>query len=243
MTSRPSRAMIMAAGLGTRMRPLTNDRPKPLIIVDGRTLLDHAIDRLKSVGVRSFVVNVHYKGEMVIDHLAGRRDAEFIIQDERERLLDTGGALKRALPLFGDEPFFTHNSDSIWLESWGSNLERMIRLWDPRAMDCLMLLAATHSSLGYDGAGDFTMDAEGRLSRRQPSRVAPFAWPGVQIIHPRLVARSPETDVFSTNRLWDIALAEGRLFGIRLDGKWMHIGTPEARDEAQSLLLARDLAP
>ncbi len=178
MTTRPSRAMIMAAGLGTRMRPLTNDRPKPLVTVDGRTLLDHAIDRLKAVGVRTFVVNVHYKGEMVIDHLKGRSDATFIIQDERDLILDTGGALKRALPHFGEEPFFTHNSDSIWLESWGSNLERMVQRWDDQRMDCLMLLAATHTSLGYDGAGDFTMDAEGRLARRQAPRLAPFAWPG-----------------------------------------------------------------
>jgi MurNAc alpha-1-phosphate uridylyltransferase len=235
--------MIMAAGLGTRMRPLTNDRPKPLITVDGRTLLDHAIDRLKSVGVNTFVVNVHYKGEMVIDHLKGRSDATFIIQDERDRILDTGGALKRALPHFGREPFFTHNSDSIWLESWGSNLERMIQQWDERRMDCLMLLAATHSSLGYDGAGDFTMDAEGRLARRQAPRLAPFAWPGVQIIDPRLVARRPAEDVFSTNRLWDIAIEEGRLYGIRLDGKWMHIGTPEARVEAEGLLSSRRAAP
>ncbi|MFN9973052.1 MAG: nucleotidyltransferase family protein [Phycisphaerae bacterium] len=235
--------MIMAAGLGTRMRPLTNDRPKPLITVDGRTLLDHAIDRLKSVGVNTFVVNVHYKGEMVIDHLKGRSDATFIIQDERDRILDTGGALKRALPHFGREPFFTHNSDSIWLESWGSNLERMIQQWDERRMDCLMLLAATHSSLGYDGAGDFTMDAEGRLARRQAPRLAPFAWPGVQIIDPQLVARSPADDVFSTNRLWDIAIEEGRLYGIRLDGKWMHIGTPEARVEAEALLSSRRAAP
>ncbi|MBU6156346.1 MAG: nucleotidyltransferase family protein [Alphaproteobacteria bacterium] len=243
MTIRPSRAMIMAAGLGTRMRPLTNDRPKPLIMVDGRTLLDHAIDRLKAVGVNTFVVNVHYKGEMVIDHLKGRSDATFIIQDERDRILDTGGALKRALPHFGREPFFTHNSDSIWLESWGSNLERMIQQWDEHRMDCLMLLAATHSSLGYDGAGDFTMDPEGRLARRQAPRLAPFAWPGVQIIDPRLVARSPAEDVFSTNRLWNIAIEEGRLYGIRLDGKWMHIGTPEAREEAEALLASRRAAP
>lgn len=233
----------MAAGLGMRMRPLTNDRPKPLVTVGGKTLLDHAIDRLRAVGVKTIVVNVHYKGEMVIEHLKSRRDVEIIIQDERDRILDTGGALKRALPLFKGEPFFTHNSDSIWLESWGSNLERMVQRWNDSEMDCLMLLAATHSSLGYDGSGDFTMDAEGKLARRQAPRVAPFAWPGVQIIHPRLVSRSPEADVFSTNRLWDIAIEENKLFGIRLDGKWMHIGTPEARDEAEELLAFRRAAP
>lgn len=233
----------MAAGLGMRMRPLTNDRPKPLVTVGGKTLLDHAIDRLRGVGVKTIVVNVHYKGEMVIEHLKSRRDVEIIIQDERDKILDTGGALKRALPLFKGEPFFTHNSDSIWLESWGANLERMVQRWNDSEMDCLMLLAAAHSSLGYDGSGDFTMDAEGKLARRQAPRVAPFAWPGVQIIHPRLVARSPDADVFSTNRLWDIAIEENKLFGIRLDGKWMHIGTPEARDEAEELLAFRRAAP
>lgn len=233
----------MAAGFGVRMRPLTNDRPKPLVSVGGKTLLDHAIDRLRGVGVKTIVVNVHYKGEMVIDHLKSRRDVEIIIQDERDRILDTGGALKRALPHFKDEPFFSHNSDSIWLESWGSNLQRMVQRWNDKEMDCLMLLAAAHSSLGYEGSGDFTMDVEGKLARRQAPRVAPFAWPGVQIIHPRLVARSPAADVFSTNRLWDIAIAEDRLFGIRLDGKWMHIGTPEARAEAEDLLAFRHSAP
>lgn len=233
----------MAAGFGVRMRPLTNDRPKPLVSVGGKTLLDHAIDRLRGVGVKTIVVNVHYKGEMVIDHLKSRRDVEIIIQDERDRILDTGGALKRALPHFKDEPFFSHNSDSIWLESWGSNLQRMVQRWNDKEMDCLMLLAAAHSSLGYEGSGDFTMDVEGKLARRQAPRVAPFAWPGVQIIHPRLVARSPAADVFSTNRLWDIAIAEDRLFGIRLDGKWMHIGTPEARAEAEDLLAFRHAAP
>jgi len=228
--------MIMAAGLGMRMRPLTNDRPKPLITVAGRTLLDHAIDRLKSVGVRMIVVNVHYKADMVVDHLKARTDVEIHIQDEREKILDTGGALKKALPLFKGEPFFTHNSDSIWLENWGSNLKRMTDRWDDEEMDCLMLLAATHSSIGYDGRGDFTMDSEGHLMRRQPQRIAPFAWPGVQIIHPRLVERSPDADVFSTNRLWDIALEETRIYGIRLDGKWMHIGTPEARAESEAFL-------
>lgn len=235
MSFSPTRGMVLAAGLGTRMRPLTNDRPKPLIEVAGRTLLDHAIDRFVAAGVKMVVVNVHYKGEMIIAHLKNRKDVEIRIQDERAQLLDTGGALKRALPHFGDEPFFTYNSDSIWLESWGSNLARMARMWDEREMDCLMLMAPTHSSIGYDGKGDFTMDGLGRLTRRQPQRVAPFAWPGVQIIHPRLVERLKD-EVFSTNRLWDIAAEEGRLFGIRLDGKWMHIGTPEAKAEAEAFV-------
>lgn len=240
MALKPARGMVLAAGLGTRMRPLTNDRPKSLITVGGRTLLDHAIDRFVAAGIRMVVVNVHYKGEMVIEHLKSRKDVEIRIQDEREKLLDTGGALKRALPHFEDEPFFTYNSDSIWLESWASNLLRMARQWEDGEMDCLMLMAPTHNSIGYDGRGDFSMDPLGRLTWRQPQRVTPFAWPGVQIIHPRLIKRGAG-DVFSTTKLWDIAAEEGRLYGIRLDGKWMHIGTPEARAEAEALLGARHL--
>lgn len=242
MAFKPMRGMVLAAGLGTRMRPLTNDRPKSLIEVGGRTLLDHAIDRFKAAGIRMVVVNVHYKGEMIVDHLKKRTDVEIRIQDERDKLLDTGGGLKRALPHFEGAPFFTYNSDSIWLESWSSNLARMARQWDDGEMDCFMLMAPTFSSIGYEGRGDFSMDGMGRLTRRQPRRVTPFAWPGVQIIHPRLVARGTG-DVFSTNRLWDIAVEEGRLFGLRLDGKWMHIGTPEARDEAQAFLDGRHTAP
>jgi MurNAc alpha-1-phosphate uridylyltransferase len=242
MAFHPTRGMVLAAGLGTRMRPLTNDRPKSLVEVAGRTLLDHAIDRFVAVGVKMIVVNVHYKGEMIIAHLKNRRDVEIRIQDERERLLDTGGALKRALPQFENEPVFTYNSDSIWLESLGSNLGRMAAMWDDAAMDCLMLMAPTFSSIGFDGKGDFTMDANGRLKRREPQRLAPFAWPGVQIIHPRLIARGPD-GAFSTNKLWDLAIAQERLFGIRLDGKWMHIGTPEAKAEADQFMAMRHDAP
>lgn len=242
MPMKPKRGMVLAAGLGTRMRPLTNDRPKPLLTIAGRTLLDHAIDRFKAAGITNILVNVHYMGEMVIEHLKKRTDVEITIQDERAKLLDTGGALRKALPFFAGEPFFTYNSDSIWLESFGSNLMRMAARWNSEEMDCLMLLAPTVSALGYDGRGDFTMDTLGRLARRQPQRVAPFAWPGIQIMHPRLVERG-QGEVFSTNRLWDIAAEEGRLFGIRLDGKWMHIGTPEARAEAEDFMAHRGLAP
>lgn len=242
MAFTPTRGMVLAAGLGTRMRPLTNDRPKSLIEVAGRTLLDHAIDRFVAAGVKMIIVNVHYKGEMIIAHLKNRKDVEIRIQDERDKLLDTGGALKRALPLLGTDPVFTYNSDSIWLESLASNLGRMCAAWDDTAMDCFMLMAPTFNSIGFEGKGDFTMDANGRLKRREAQRVAPFAWPGVQMIHPRLIARGPD-GAFSTNKLWDMAIEQGRLFGIRLDGKWMHIGTPEAKVEADAFMAARDLAP
>ena len=238
MMAKITRGMIMAAGLGLRMRPLTNDRPKPLVEVGGRTLLDHAIDRFKAAGIEMIVVNVHYKAEMIEAAVRKRTDIEIRIQDERDKLLNTGGALKRALPNFNGEPFLTYNSDSIWLEGMGSNLERLMRRWNEAEMDCLMLLAATFSAIGYDERGDFTMDANGRLARRESQRIAPFAWPGVQIIHPRLIERG-KGEIFSTNQLWDIAIEEGRLFGIRMDGKWMHIGTPAARDEAEEYL--RDL--
>jgi MurNAc alpha-1-phosphate uridylyltransferase len=236
--SKFTRGMIMAAGLGLRMRPLTNDRPKPLVDVGGKTLLDHAIDRFKAAGVKMIVVNVHYKAEMVVAALKKRTDIEIRIQDEREKLLNTGGALKRALPHFEGEPFLTYNSDSIWLEGMGSNLERLKRRWSDAEMDCLMLLAPIFNSIGYDELGDFTMDPNGRLARRESQRVAPFAWPGVQIIHPRLIEKG-KGEVFSTNQLWDIAIEQGRLFGVRMDGKWMHIGTPAARNEAEEFL--RDL--
>ena len=233
-----TRGMIMAAGLGLRMRPLTDDKPKPLVDVGGRTLLDHAIDRFKAAGVRMIVVNVHYKAEMIEAHLKKRTDIEIRIQDERKALLNTGGALKKALPRFEGQPFLTYNSDSIWLEGMGSNLERLKRRWSDSEMDCLMLLAPTFNAIGYDDNGDFTMDANGRLTRRQSQRIAPFAWPGVQIIHPRLIEKG-QGEIFSTNRLWDIAIEQGRLFGLRLEGKWMHIGTPAARTEAEEFL--RDL--
>jgi len=233
--SKFTRGMIMAAGLGVRMRPLTDDRPKPLIEVAGRTLIDHAIDRFKAAGVKLIVVNVHYKADMIVAHLKKRTDVEIRIQDEGQKLLNTGGALKKALPHFAGEPFLTCNSDSIWLEGMGSNLDRLARRWDDAQMDCLMLLAPTFSAIGYDDRGDFTMDANGRLARREAQRVAPFAWPGVQIIHPRLIEKG-RGDVFSTNQLWDVAIEAGRLYGLRLEGKWMHIGTPQARTEAEEFL-------
>lgn len=233
-----TRGMIMAAGLGLRMRPLTDERPKPLIEVGGRTLLDHAIDRFKAAGVKLIVVNVHYKAEMIVAHLKTRSDIEIRIQDERQKLLNTGGALKKALPNFEGQPFLTYNSDSIWLEGMGANLDRLTRRWNDAEMDCLMLLAPIFNAIGYDDRGDFTMDANGRLARRESQRMAPFAWPGVQIIHPRLIEKG-KGEAFSTNQLWDMAIEQGRLFGLRLEGKWMHIGTPAARLEAEEFL--RDL--
>ena len=228
------RAMIMAAGFGTRMRPLTDDRPKPLVTVRGRTLLDHALDRLVAAGVTMAVINLHYRAQMVKDHLAGRRDLEIQYSMEDE-ILGTGGGVAKALPLFEGEPFFILNSDSIWVEGASAALPAMQRLWDPQRMDGLLLLAAMTTAIGYEGRGDFLLDVHGHIARVPELTSSPYAYPGVQIVHPRLFEGAPQ-GAFSTNIMWDRAIAKGRLFGTRLDGVWIHVGTPEARDEAEAYL-------
>ncbi len=238
--SLPTRAMIMAAGLGTRMRPLTDTRPKPLVEVAGKALIDHAIDRLVAAGVNTLVVNLHYKAEMIKEHLAHRKDVEIIYSDESDGLLGTGGGVARALHYFGEEPFFIHNSDTIWVEGYGSALEQMKKRWDPENMDALLLVVPLINSKGYEGVGDFMMDSLGHLSRVPPGRVSPFAFPGVQIVHPRLFDNPPEGG-FSTNVMWDRAIEKERMFGIRLDGTWIHVGTPQAVAEAEDYL--SELAP
>lgn len=235
----PTRAMILAAGLGTRMAPLTAQRPKPLIKLMGKPLIDHAIDRLVQNGVDFIVVNVHYMADMLEEHLKRRSDVEIRIMDERGAILDTGGAVAKALPLFKGEPFFAHNSDSLWVEGMGSNIGRMRARFDPDTMDALMLVAPTTTAIGYDGRGDFEMDSLGGLKRRGEMSVAPFVWTGLQIVHPRLFEGAP-TGRFSINPLWDRAIENGRLFGIRLDGVWIHVGTPQGLKDAEDYL--RDLA-
>ncbi|HEY0302527.1 MAG TPA: nucleotidyltransferase family protein [Rhizomicrobium sp.] len=238
--SGPKRAMVMAAGLGTRMRPLTDNRPKPLVTVAGRTLIDHALDRLVAAGVTMAVVNVHYMADMVKEHLAKRHDLEIVFSEEHDALLGTGGGVVKALPYFHGEPFFIMNSDTVWVEGIGRALDRMIARWDPKAMDALLLMASMVTALGFEGPGDFNMDALGRLSRVAERRLSPFAYPGVQIVHPRLFDAAPKGG-FSTNRVWDVAIEKGRLFGVRLDGVWIHVGTPEAVKEAEEFLADRRL--
>jgi MurNAc alpha-1-phosphate uridylyltransferase len=230
--------MILAAGLGTRMGHLTSNRPKPLVEVLGRTLIDRVIDRMIQGGVTFIVVNVHYKAEMLKEHLSRRKDVKIQICDESDTILDTGGGIAKALPHFEGEPFFAQNSDSIWVEGMGHAMDRMKARWDPETMDSLMLLAACTSSLGYDGAGDFEMDALGHLKRRAEMKQAPFVWTGLQIIHPRLFDGAP-AGRFSINKLWDKAIERERLYGIRLDGIWIHVGTPEGLEDAEAFL--RDL--
>ncbi len=233
----PQTAMVLGAGLGQRMRPLTNDIPKPLVKLQGKPLIDYALERLADVGVKRVVVNTHYHADKLEDHLRKHTRSEITISDEREQLLDTGGGVKKALPLLGDEPFFIHNSDSLWIESSGSNLERMVTLWKSEDMDCLLLLAITAASIGYNGAGDFAMAPNGVLRRRQKNEVVPFVFTGVSLIHPRLFHESPEGP-FSLNLLWDRALEAGRLYGLRHEGVLMHVGTPQALAEAEEYLIS-----
>jgi MurNAc alpha-1-phosphate uridylyltransferase len=229
------RAMILAAGQGVRMRPLTLTRPKPLVQVMGRALLDHCIDRLAAAGIKEILINARYLSEQIVAHAKTRDDVTITIQDETDAELDTGGALVRARPFFQERPVITVNSDSLWIEGMGSNLKRLMAAWDDARMDCLLLLAPTWNAIGEIGAGDFKMDALGRVTRREKGRMTPFIWPGVQIIHPRFLDGAPQGK-FSTNLLWDRAIESGRLHGVRLDGRWMHIGTPDAVGEAENYL-------
>jgi len=228
-------AMVLAAGLGTRMRPITDTTPKPLVAVGGRTLIDVALDRLAEAGIERVVVNVHYLADLIEAHLAQRPSPRIVISDERARLLETGGGLKKALGALGSEPFLTFNSDSLWIEGPQPNLQRLIRAWDPARMDILMLLAATATSVGYEGRGDFAMDAEGRLRRRQEREITPFAYAGIAILKPELLADTPDGP-FSANLLYDRAIAAGRLYGVRLDGQWLHVGDPQSLVAAEQRL-------
>lgn len=232
----PTHAMILAAGFGQRMRPLTNFKPKPLIQLGGRALLDHVLDRLAEVGVTNAVVNVHYLPHLIETHLKTRNHPHITISDERGQLLETGGGVQKALPLLGEAPFFVHNSDSVWIEGRGSTLGHMIDAWNAEAMDALLLLAPVDACLGYDGHGDYSMSERGVITaRRGGVGELPYVFAGVSINHPRLFEGSPE-GAFSMLKLWDRAMAEGRLAGIRHDGVWMHVGTPEALADAEKQL-------
>jgi MurNAc alpha-1-phosphate uridylyltransferase len=227
--------MIMAAGLGTRMRPLTDTRPKPLVSLAGRTLLDHGLARLDAAGVEKVVINVHYLADRIEAHLAGRTRPQVFISDERDHLLDTGGGITKALPELGDEAFFVLNCDSLWHEAEAPLLDQLRAAWDGSRMDCLLALAPTRGSLGYGGAGDFECAADGALARRS-SATAPFVNTGAYIIHPQVFQNVPDGP-FSMNLIWDALIAEGRLHGHPMDGLWMHVGTPEALAEAEARLL------
>ena len=219
-------AMILAAGLGKRMRPLTSTRPKPMVKVWGKPLIDHALDRLADAGVANAVVNVHYLPDSLEAHVLERDRPKCTISDERELLLETGGGMVRALPLLPD-PFFCLNSDNLWLEGPVDCFRELSNLWDPQRMDALLLMVSHARSLNYRGLGDFHLDPAGKVSRRRGNRVAPFIYTGIQLVSHRLLRDAPEGP-FSTNVLWDRAIAEGRLYGTTFAGQWFEVGEPAA---------------
>jgi N-acetyl-alpha-D-muramate 1-phosphate uridylyltransferase len=228
-------AMVLAAGKGERMRPLTLRTPKPLVQLAGKPLIDHVLNLLAQAGVKTAIVNVHYLPDQRKAHVLNRqgKPPKILVSDERGVLLDTGGGAKKALPLLGGGPFFIHNADSVWSEGAAPALPRMLRLWNPAAMDCLLLLAPVATSIGYAAKGDFTMGPDGRLTRRGEGEIVPFAFAGVSLCDQRLFTDAPDGR-FSLNLLWDEALSKGRLYGVRLDGRWMHVGTPESLAEAET---------
>ena len=233
---RPRRAMVLAAGRGKRMRPITATTPKPLVEVLGRSLIDRVFDRLTEAGVETAVVNVHYLADLVEVHVGKRRDLSVTVSDERDMLLDTGGGVVKALPHLGNEPFYHLNSDSIWIEGVSANLPALARAWDGDRMDGLLLLAPIVGSVGYSGVGDFDMAGDGHLTRRRERTVAPFVYAGAAILKPEMFADRPLAP-FSLNRVFDELIGKGRLHGLRLEGTWLHVGTPEAIRQAERTIL------
>jgi MurNAc alpha-1-phosphate uridylyltransferase len=229
--------MVMAAGVGSRMRPLTDDRCKALVEVGGRALIDWTLDRLEGAGVETAVVNVHHFADRLEAHLKARGGGmEILISDEREALMETGGGLVKAAPLLGDAPIYTANIDALWLDRGERELARLAAGFDPETMDFRLMLARPEALMGMNGAGDFTLGPDGRLARfRDDPQGSPLFYAGVQIMHPRVLAGlAPER--FSTNRLWDAALARGRVTGAVMDVFWMHVGDPATRDLAENRL-------
>lgn len=233
MSFAPTRAMVLAAGLGLRMRPITNHTPKPLVSVGGRTMLDRALDHVAKAGVTEIVVNTHWLAERIRAHLAGRPGITLSHEDE---LLETGGGVAKALPHLGEQPFYVVNSDIIWSDGGVTPaLTRLAEAWDESRMDALLLLQRTATATGYDGRGDFFLDSSGVPRRPKPFEVAPLLFSGVQILSPRLFRDAP-SGKFSLNVLYNRALDDGRLFGIVHDGRWFHVGTPEALPEVERAL-------
>ncbi len=229
--------MVLAAGFGARMRPLTDHMPKPLVRVAGKPLLDHCLDRLAEAGVARAVVNVHYLPDQIIAHVANRTRPAITISDERDIILGTGGAVVKALGRLGDTPFFHLNADTLWIDGVRPNLARLADSFDPARMDILLLLAPTAGSIGYHGKGDYAMAADGSLRRRKEQEVVPFVYAGVAILSPAPFADAPDGE-FPLTRIFDRAAEAGRLHGLRIDGTWMHVGTPDAVGAAEKAFLA-----
>jgi len=229
-----SRAMVLAAGLGRRLRPITDTLPKPLVRVAGVPLIDRILDRLEDAGVGEAVVNLHHHGERLADHLAGRRRPRIALSRE-ETLLETGGGVRQALVMLGDDPFYVVNGDVLWRDGKRPALDRLAAFWDEARMDALLLLQRTTTAIGYDGIGDFMLSQTGLVRRPDAGELPPYLYAGIHILHPRLFAAAPE-GAFSLNRLFDAAAANQRLAGIVHDGEWYHVGTPEALIETEEQL-------
>jgi MurNAc alpha-1-phosphate uridylyltransferase len=228
-------AMVLAAGLGKRMRPLTATQPKPMVRVAGKPLIDHALDRLADAGVAKAVVNVHYLADALEAHVTARAAPKVAVSDERALLLETGGGMIKAQDMLPD-PFFALNADNIWLDGPNNAFAELSRRWDPDQMDALLLLVPHARAINFSGPGDFHMDALGRVSRRRDGRVAPFIYTGIQLVSHRLLRAAPEGP-FSTNILWSRAIEEGRLFGLSFGGLWFEVGTPQAIRPTEEALL------
>ncbi len=236
-TAMPKSAIVLAAGLGTRMRPYNGNVPKPLVAVGGKALIDYALDRLAEAGVERAVVNVHYLAEVLERHLASRTRPRIVVSDERGMLLGTGGGIANALPKLGDAPFFLVNSDTMWVDGIKPNFARLADAFNSAAMDALLLLAPTVGSIGYEGGGDYAMLPDGRLRRRTGGEKVPHVYAGASILSPALFEGAPAGE-FPLTLLFDRAGERGRLFGLPLEGRWMHVGTPEAVAEAEAALAA-----
>jgi MurNAc alpha-1-phosphate uridylyltransferase len=229
--------MVLAAGLGTRMRPFNGQAPKPLVRVGGKALIDHVLDRLADMGVERAVINVHHLADQIEAHLQARLRPRIVISDERHGLLGTGGGVVKALAALGDAPFFHINSDTIWIDGVQPNLGRLAAAFAPQGMDALLLLAPTATSIGYAGRGDYAMAADGRLMRRGERDVVPFVYAGAAILAPALFDGAP-AGAFPLTAMFDRAAEAGRLYGLRLEGVWMHVGTPEAVAAAEAAIVA-----
>ena len=234
MSAGPEKALVFAAGLGTRMRPITLTMPKPLVRIGGKAMLDHMLDRLEEAGVEDAIVNVHWLADQIEDHLRGRTAPHGTISDEREELLDQGGGIVKVLDEFHGKPFFICNTDALWIGEREPQIARLARAWDGGKMDVLLLLAETGTSVGVDWRGDFFADAQGRLRRPEPGEAAPFVYSGVGIIKSSLFA-GRALEPFRLAPFFFAAAQQGRLFGLPLEGRWLHVGDPQAIEEAEKI--------
>ncbi|MBT4888832.1 MAG: nucleotidyltransferase family protein [Rhodospirillales bacterium] len=230
-------AMVLAAGLGERMRPLTDNTPKPMLHINGRALIDYAIDRVEDAGIPNVVVNTFYLAEKLEDHLSKRQSPKINFSREPERL-ETGGGVLHARKLLGEGPFLVINGDALWLNGPDDTLKRMQRIWNPDTMDALLLMHSTVEAYGYSGRGDFLVGPRGKLTRRPENEICPYMFAGIQILHPRLFSDF-EDGKFSLNKIYDKGIENNRLYGIVHDGEWFHVGTPEALEEIEAFMKER----